>query len=117
MARLWAPTTTYESICLGDYLPIMVKWETAGTEMTLPSLTAYITELLEKGFPPPSILAEDSRLEVKTLAPVPAEDTISLSGEVVDKRESGGKRLVECRVAVENQRGLRVAEATAVISL
>ena len=156
MARLWARTTSYESVSVGDSLPILVKWETAETivrfadqlapepaeseEETAPSdtgtemeaeiegetrsvmappqaLVSYVTELLEKGFPLTRIMAEGSSLELQSLAPVRAEDTISLSGAVVDKREAGGHRLVECRVTVENQDSQRVAEATAVISL
>ena len=31
MARLWAKTATFESISVGDGLPILVKWETKET--------------------------------------------------------------------------------------
>ena len=31
MARLWARTTTFDSVNVGDELPILVKWETADT--------------------------------------------------------------------------------------
>ncbi|MFQ6029227.1 MAG: hypothetical protein ACE5Q6_17250 [Dehalococcoidia bacterium] len=31
MARLWAKTATFESISVGDTLPILVKWETRDT--------------------------------------------------------------------------------------
>ena len=51
------------------------------------------------------------------MATVKAEDTISLSGEVVAKRRQEGLNLVECSVRIENQDNLLVAEATAVISL
>ena len=167
MARLWAMTTTYESVNVGDTLPILVKWETAFTigrfaaavaaaqakrdkiESDLASpesgeasppdaagyaaeeaedaaedsvvpeqaLISYVTELLDKGFPPPGIQAEGSRLDFQSLAAVRLEDTISVAGQVVDKREAEGLRLVECRVALENQDGQRVAEATAVVAL
>ena len=170
MARLWAMTTTYESVNVGDTLPILVKWETAFTigrfaakvaaeqakrdniesglaspesgEASPPdaagyaaeeaeeaedaeadtlvpeqALIAYVTELLDKGFPPPGIQAEGSRLDFQSLAAVRLEDTISVAGQVVDKREAEGLRLVECRVALENQDGQRVAEATAVVAL
>ncbi len=114
MARLWAMTTTYESVNVGDQLPILLKWGTAATPQ---ALTDYVVELLAKGFPPPGVQGEGGRLELQTLAPALAEDTISLSGEVVEKREAAGRQLVECRVVVENQDGQRVAEATAVVAL
>ena len=176
MARLWAMTTTYESVNVGDTLPILVKWETAFTigrfaaavaaeqakrdniesglaspesgeaspsdaagyaaeeaeeveeaedaedaeaDTLVPELAliSYVTELLDKGFPPPGIQAEGSRLDFQSLAAVRLEDTISVAGQVVDKREADGLRLVECRVALENQGGQRVAEATAVVAL
>ena len=170
MARLWAMTTTYESVNVGDTLPILVKWETAftigrfaaamaaeqakrdkiesglaspesgeasppdaagyaaeeaeeaedaeaGTLVPKQALISYVTELLDKGFPPPGIQAEGSRLDFQSLAAVRLEDTISVAGQVVDKREAEGLRLVECRVALENQDGQRVAEATAVVAL
>ena len=31
MARLWARTTSFESVEVGDELPILVKWETSET--------------------------------------------------------------------------------------
>ena len=179
MARLWAMTTTYESVNVGDTLPILVKWETAFTigrfaatvaaeqakrdkidsglaspesgeapppdaagyaaeeveeveeveeaedaedaeaDTLVPeqALISYVTELLDKGFPPPGIQAEGSRLDFQSLAAVRLEDTISVAGQVMDKREADGLRLVECRVALENQEGQRVAEATAVVAL
>ena len=173
MARLWAMTTTYESVNVGDTLPILVKWETAFTigrfaaavaaeqakrekiesglaspesgEASPPdaagyageeaeeaeeaedaeadtlvpelALISYVKELLDKGFPPPGIQAEGSRLDFQSLAAVRLEDTISVAGQVVDKLEAEGLRLVECRVALENQDGQRVAEATAVVAL
>ena len=160
-------TTTYESVNVGDTLPILVKWETAFTigrfaaavaaeqakrdkiesglaspesgeasppdaagyaaeeaedaaeDSVVPeqALISYVTELLDKGFPPPGIQAEGSRLDFQSLAAVRLEDTISVAGQVVDKREAEGLRLVECRVALENQDGQRVAEATAVVAL
>ena len=114
MARLWAMTTSYESVQAGDYLPILLKWGTAATDAA--ALTACVIELLEKGFPPPCVQAEDSALTVETLAPVSAEDTISLSGTVVDKGTAGGLGLVKCAVVVENQDGVKVADATATVA-
>ena len=115
MARLWARTTTYESVNAGDELPILVKWETADTIRQFRSLmgdggeeevgqadisetgdtsvaatqalVAYVIELLEKGFRVESIMAKGSSLSLRTFAPVNAEDTISLSGRVTAKQK------------------------------
>ena len=136
MARLWAITAEFDSISVGDTLPVLIKWETEDTILrynslqgepdendeypeTLPQRTveAYILELLGKGFPAERLEAEGSSLEVGHLLPVSAGDTISLSGSVVGRRTSGEHRLVECAVDVENDRGEPVARARAVISL
>jgi hypothetical protein len=144
MGRLWAPTTTYDSVNPGDELPILVKWETTDTiwqfrslvcadgveepaqtapgesgepAMAAQALVAYVIELLEKGFPVTAIMAEGSSLSLKTFRPVNAEDTISLSGAVTGKHSEGEIRSVECLVAIENQDNALVAEATAKIAL
>ena len=72
MSRLWAQTVTFDSVSVGDQLPILVKLGTedaicsagvllkpaTATEATAsignvnppaPDLTAYLLELLEKG--------------------------------------------------------------------
>ena len=132
MARLWAMTVDFETVAVGDTLPVLIKWETEETisryisrygdgeewDASLPTqtVTAYIVELLGKGFPPEG-LEEGSILEVEHLLPVRADDTISLSGRVVEKQTAGGRRLVECAVAVENDRGEPVARARVVVSL
>ena len=136
MARLWAMTVDFESISVGDTLPVLIKWETEETILrynslhgeageddefpeTLPEKTveSYIVELVGKGFPPERLDAEGSSLVVEHLLPVVANDTISLSGAVVEKRTSGGLQLVDCAVSVENDRGEPVARARAVVSL
>jgi len=126
MARLWAKTVSFASIRVGDQLPILVKSETremAGPPVAeaaatpRPGLVAYVTELLEKAFPPAAISARGSRLEVQAIHPVGEGDTISLSGQVVGKREEGDLRLVECQILVENQAGQAVARALAVVPL
>ena len=145
MARLWARTTTFASVNVGDELPILVKWETAETIARFTALLApesegpdqapdsepaaapppapaqallsYVTELLEKGFPLPSITAQGSSLTLQVFAPVQAEDTISLAGRVVAKRQQDGLNLVECLISIENQDSRLVGEATAAISL
>ncbi len=136
MARLWAMTVDFETVALGDTLPVLIKWETEDTILrynslhgepdendeypeTLPEKTveSYIVELLGKGFPPERFEAVGSRVDVEHLLPVVANDTISLSGAVVDKQTADGLRLVECTVSVENDRGESVARARAVVSL
>ncbi|HEU0022839.1 MAG TPA: hypothetical protein VFR55_14380 [Dehalococcoidia bacterium] len=142
MPTLWARTVNFESINPGDQLPIVIKWETVesiqrfnaraaanipedspedsgedlDTEPALPSsaLVAYVKELLAKAFPPESITAPTSRLDLELTAPVRAEDTISLSGKVVFKGEDG---LVECEIVIENHRQETIGRAAAVVTL
>jgi acyl dehydratase len=146
MPRLWARTVSFESVAVGDELPILVKWETeetiahfnailsplAAAEDTRPgagtasantaaasgsALSAYVAELLEKAFPVTSIFAKGSRLAVRLVHPVRPGDTITLTGQVVSKRAEGDRRFVECEVVVENQKGLTVARALAALCL
>lgn len=138
MARLWAMTVDFDTVAVGDTLPVLIKWETEesisryaalhgqgsgqgeGPEpKRLPARTVegYITELLSKGFPQERLEAEGSSLDVEHLQPVRANDTISLSGRVAGKQTAEGLRLVECAVAVENDRGEPVARARAVVCL
>ena len=145
MARLWAKTVTFESVAVGDQLPILAKWETeetitrfnglvspedtqsadgkaipdtsSGQAAGAPALAAYVLELLEKAFPIPSILAQGSKLDIQTLQPVRPDDVITLTGEVVDKRLEEHRRMVECMVLVENQHGQTVARAVTVVCL
>lgn len=85
MPRLWAKTTTFESVSLGDELPILVKWETEQSiqrfgDVQSPTASSdesaesgekspaqtdsvwsmafaeYVAELLEKGFQQPNIV-------------------------------------------------------------
>ena len=137
MPRLWAMTVDFETVSVGDTLPVLIKWETeesiqryaslhgagdesggaAPEELPWRTVNGYVTELLSKGFPPERLEAEGSSLNVEPLQPVRANDTISLSGRVTGKRTAGGLRLVECALAVENDRGEPVARARAVVSL
>lgn len=137
MVRLWAMTVDFETVAVGDTLPVLIKWETEETiqryaalhgeqdeedieaAVSLPqqTVTSYVAELLSKGFPQERLDAEGSSLDVEHLLPVAANDTISLSGSVTGKRTADGLRLVECAIAVENDRGEPVARARAVVSL
>ena len=140
MPRLWAQTVTFDSVSVGDQLPILVKLGTEdgicsagallkpGTETEssapvddaqppAPDLSAYLLELLGKGFPIENIQAEGSSLKIESLQPINAGDTISLTGSVVDKREQGELKVVACRMVVENQDGRILAEASAQVCL
>ena len=138
MARLWAMTVDFDNVAVGDTLPVLIKWETKesisryaalhgqGSEegegpapeaLPIQTVDGYVTELLSKGFPLERLEAEGSSVDVEHLQPVLANDTISLSGLVVDRHTADGLRLIECAVAVENDRGEAVARARAVISL
>ena len=140
MPRLWAKTVTFDSVSVGDQLPILAKWETeetiaginslirAGAEpesstppvagqTSVPALSAYVLELLEKGFPITNILAAGSSLAIESIEPVYAGDVITLTGRVVDKRQEGDRRVVVCQIVVENQDGRTVAKALAEVCL
>lgn len=129
-------TATYESVQAGDELPIVVKWDTAesiarflgqrdaaaiaadagagdAAVTPLAMLAGYVRETLEKGLPIPPEPADAVRLEWQFRRPIPAGDTISISGKVTGKGERDGRRWVECQVVVENQDGQAVAAATA----
>ena len=129
-------TVDFDSVAVGDTLPVLIKWETEETieryaslhgdwdgeeppPQSLPSktITSYVVELLAKGFPAELLEAEGSDVQVEHLAPVVANDTVSLSGHVTGKRVDGATRLVDCAVTVENDRGETVARALAVISI
>ena len=128
MATLWAQTAEYDSISVGDDLPIVVKFEfrppaqegveapkedPVGTE----KLTAYVKELLLKAFPPDCVNNEKTSIEAEILMDFLLGDTVSVCGQVVSKSDEAGKRTVKCQVTVESQDGVTVAKALAVVSL
>ena len=137
MTRLWAMTVDFDAVAVGDTLPVLIKWETeesiqryaamhgeivedddiVPTALPAKAVDGYVTELLTKGFPAERLDADGSSVDVEHLQPVLANDTISLSGRVIDKRTSGSLRLVECEVSVENDRREAVARARAIVSL
>jgi len=128
MPTLWAQTTEFASISIGDDLPILVKFDfrppvQLGSEAPRESpvdsekLTAYVKELLLKGFPADSINKEDTTIDTKSLIDFLPGDTISVCGRVAGKSEEDGRRLVECAVTVESQDGVVLATGTAVVSL
>ena len=134
MPTLWAKTVEFDNIAVGDQLPILVKWETehtirrfaapedqdeSGPPDTLPqaALSAYVTEVLEKAFPPERLIAEGSGFEITPVQPVALGDTTGIYGRVVGKREENGRRLVECDILIEVDGGGIAATVRAVVSL
>ena len=149
MATLWAKRVTYESVQVGDELPILVKHESQGSidlyaryaptgpkpdwhdlhtdeefaengifggrVNTGVATVAYVAELLEKAFPVRSLMGYGSSLEMRATEPIRPGDTITFTGEVTDKREGDGHRLVECEVIGTNQLNQTVARAKAMI--
>ncbi len=128
MATLWAQTAKYDTISVGDDLPILVKFEfrppaqegvearredPVGTE----KLTAYVKELLLKAFPPDNVNDEDTSIEAEILIDFLPGDTVSVCGQVIGKSDEGGNRIVECQVTVESHEGETVARDRAVVSL
>ena len=151
MPTLWAKRVSYESVQVGDDLPILVKHvsqesldlyarhackasrpdchdlhadeETPGEGISDGTIdaeivtVAYVAELLEKAFPVRSLMGYGSRLEIQATGSVGAGDTITFTGEVTDRREEEGHRLVECEVTCTNQLNRTVARAKATIPL
>ena len=128
MPTLWAQTAEFASISVGDDLPILVKFDfrppvQPGTDAPPESpvdaekLTAYVKELLFKGFPADSVNNEDTTIETESLIDFMAGDTISVCGRVAGKSEQEGRRLVECSVTFESEDGVVLATARAIVSL
>ena len=78
---------------------------------------SYVKELLGRAFPPESVTAPNSTLEMELSLPVLPDDTISLSGAVVAKRGEGVSGLIECEIVIENDRQEPVGRAVAVVVL
>ena len=127
MPTLWAQTAEYDSISVGDDLPIMVKFEFRppvpdGSEapkedpVDTEKLTSFVKELLLKAFPPDNVNDENTSIETEILTEFLPGDTVSVCGQVVGKSDDGGKRTVECQVTVESQDGETVARARALVS-
>ena len=127
MPTLWAQTAEFANIWVGDGLPILVKFEfrppaqdgaAAPTEEPVGTvkLTAYVTELLLKAFPPDNVNNETTTIDTEILTDFLPGDTISVCGLVVGKSDEDGKRTVECQVTVESANGETVARARAVVS-
>ena len=140
MATLWAQTVTFDSIEIGDRLPVIIKWETAESieryngillaqdpdapddaeisETLDPRmLDDYVKESLLKGFPASSIENPASQIDIKILEEVQAEDILSIEGIVTGKSIEGSTSIVDCSVVIERQDKTVVANASARLPL
>ena len=127
MPTLWAQTSEYGNISVGDDLPILVKFEFrppvqegAGTPQEDPvgpeKLAAFAKELLLKAFPPDNVNNDSTTIETESVIEFLPGDTVSVSGRVVGKSNEGGRLTVKCQVTGESQEGTLLANATAVVS-
>ena len=127
MPTLWAQTSEYGNISVGDDLPILVKFEFrplvqegAGTPQEDPvgpeKLTAFVKELLLKAFLPDNVNNDSTTIETESVIEILPGDTVSVCGQVVGKSNEGGRLTVKCQVTVESQEGTLLANATAVVS-
>ena len=132
MATLWAQTSTFQNISVGDDLPILVKFEFrmpipdgAGALAISPKeepvdagkLKGYVKELLLKGFPSESVNDNNMTIEISKLTEFLPGDTVSLSGLVVGKSEENSLQTVKCQVTVESEKGDQLATGNVVINL
>ena len=127
MPTLWAQTADYTRISVGDDLPILVKFEfrppvqdgvdpPPEAPVSTEKLTAYVKELLFKAFPPDNVNDEKTTIETEIVTEFSPGDTVSVCGTVAGKSDEDGVRTVECRVTVESQKSVLLANATASVS-
>jgi hypothetical protein len=132
MPTLWAQTSNFQNISVGDDLPILVKFEFrmpipdgAGALAVSPKeelvttekLSGYVKELLLKGFPATGVNNDSTTIAVSILTDFLPGDTVSLSGRVVGKSEDGDGERVECEVTVESEKGDILATSQVMVSL
>ncbi|MEE8442168.1 MAG: MaoC family dehydratase [Dehalococcoidia bacterium] len=87
----------------------------AGTTLQGPAAVGYLVLALQKGLGTRNVL--NASVTERALEPVRPGDTITYTGRVLDKREEGGKRLVEVEVTGTNQLGQTTAAAKATVPL
>ena len=87
-----------------------------GTVNSGPATMSYVDQMLERSF---SLRAfyDGGRLLMRAITPFRAGDTVTLAGEVTDKRVEDGNKIVECRVTGINQRGELVCLSDATMML
>jgi acyl dehydratase len=87
-----------------------------GTVNSGPATMSYVDQLLEQSFPLRAFY-DGGRLLMRAITPFRAGDTVTFAGEVTDKREDNGKRIVDCRIEGTNQRGELVCFSDATMML
>ena len=88
----------------------------AGTTNSGPATMSYVDRMLELSFPASSFYSGGSLL-MRAITPFRSGDTVVFQGEITDKSEAGGKKVLECRVKGINQRGELVSLSDASLSL
>ena len=76
----------------------------AGTTNSGPATMSYVDQMLGLSFSVDSFYSGGSLL-MRAITPFRSGDTVTFRGEITDKREDGGKKLIDCRVKGTNQRG------------
>ena len=76
----------------------------AGTTNSGPATMSYVDQMLGLSFSVDSFYSGGSLL-MRAITPFRNGDTVTFRGEITDKREDGGKKLIDCRVKGTNQRG------------
>jgi len=76
---------------------------------------AFMTDLLQSVFPPKNVA--EGIFSMRATEPIRADDIITYSGKVLDKRVEDGKRLVDMEVSAVNQLGQPVVAAKATIPM
>ena len=79
------------------------------------STCGFMVELLQTAFPTRNVT--QGSISMRAMEPIQANDVITYTGEVIDKREEEGKRLVDVEVRGVNQMGQTVAVAKASVPL
>lgn len=116
MGTLWARTATFESVQVGDDMPILIKdLFREAIEPGSPAFVAFAKELLEKGLPRERVHAEGSSVELVSSARVETSDTLTFSGRVSGKRIEGNAGLIDCDVQGVNQSDETVAQVRATV--
>ena len=81
-----------------------------------PATMSYVDQMLQKSFPL-SAFYNGGSLLMRAITPFRSGDTVVFQGEITGKREEYDRKLVDCRVKGNNQRGELVCLADAVMVL
>jgi len=86
----------------------------AGVTNSGPATMSYVDQNLEMSFPISSFYAGGSLL-MRAITPFRGGDTVIFQGEIIGKKEEGGKKILTCRVKGINQRGELVSLSDATL--